>query len=78
MVTHLKKKLKQAPITAYKCSTLDMGVKKDLSEVVTFELATCKEERDASGRGMALTVTLKKTSLRKKRGPRWLNLTDKM
>lgn len=55
-----------------------MGVKKDLSEVVTFELATCKEERDASGRGMALTVTLKKTSLRKKRGPMWLNLTDKM
>ena len=64
MVIHLKKKLKQAPITAYKCSTLDTGIKKDLSEEVTFELATCKEERDASGRGMALTVTLKKMSLR--------------
>ena len=67
MVTHLKKKLKQAPITAYKCSTLYTGVKKDLSEKVKFELATCNEEREASGRGMALTVTLKKNELKKEK-----------
>ena len=77
MVTHLKKKLKQTHITAYKCSTLDMGVKENLSEEVTFELATCKEKRDASGRGMALYSDSEKMSLRKKRGPMWINLTDK-
>lgn len=69
--------MKQAHIPAYKCSTSDMGVKKDLSEEVTFELATCKEERDASGRGMALYSDSGKMSLRKKRGPMWINLTDK-